>query len=480
MKASRNFRCSIFVIFVLIILITSSLPFPLSSIQSVEGGMYGDIIPTTFELQLLDKINENRTESGVVPLKLNATLWWVARAHSQDMIDYDFFDHKSSEEGQFNGATFKERVNDYAEYQYTYIGETIALKGSGIDVEWCMSAWKNSPPHWDIIINPNFREIGIGLLEGEWGGSPNAGLHTADFAGRSIAVDISVGSSDIVFNPPSPHEGQVVNISANIHNLGVADAYPVDVEFFDGDPDSGGIQIGTEQVPHILVHGESTIVNVTWDTTGKAGGHDIYIVVDRGNIIDETNEGNNMVFKSLMVNATSPPTNPPIHLDEGWNLVSFPHIKSDTSIESVLDSIEGQYDAVQYYNSSDGVDFWKHYHVLKPSHMNDLQNLDNKIGFWIHIIDANGADLTLDGDSPKSPQCISLHQGWNLVGYPSNTSRKRNIALNNLVFGTDIDAVEYHDNSAQRIKKLGENGYMKPGVGYWFHATQECIWIVNN
>jgi len=160
--------------------------------------------------------------------------------------------------------------------------------------------------------------------------------------------------------------------------------------------------------------------------------------------------------------------------------VSFPHIKSDTSIKNVLSSIEGQYDAVQYYNSSDGIDPWKHYHVLKLSHMNDLQNLDNKIGFWIHIIDANGADLTLDGDSLKSPQYISLRQGWNLVGYPSNTSRKRNIALNNLVFGTDIDAVEYHDNSAQRIKKLGENGYMKPGGGYWFHAIQDCVWIVNN
>lgn len=480
MKSSKNLRCSIIVIFALVILITSSLPLQIGTIQSVKGGKYGDIVPTSFELQLLNKINENRTECGVAPLKLNTTLWWVTRAHSQDMIDYDFFDHKSSEEGQFNGATFKERVNDHAEYKSTYIGETIALKGSGIDVEWCMAAWKNSPPHWEIIINPNFREIGIGLLEGEWGGSPNAGLHTADFGGGSIAVDLTVTSSVITFDPPSPNEGQVVNISAGIRNLGMTDAFPVDVAFFDGDPGSGGGKIGTKQIPHILVHGESANVNLLWDTTGKTGGHDIYVVADWGNTIAETNEGNNKAFKSLIVNPTGSPIDPIIHLDEGWNLVSFPHIMSDTSIEHVLSSIDDQYDAVQHYNSSDGNDPWKHHHILKPSHMNDLRNLDNKRGFWIHIIDANGADLTLYGDSPSSPQYISLRQGWNLVGYPSNTSRKRDVALNNLVFGMDIDAVEYYDNSDQRIRKLGEKGYMKPGRGYWLHAIQDCVWIVNN
>ncbi|MEE9150439.1 MAG: CARDB domain-containing protein, partial [Thermoplasmata archaeon] len=387
MKTSKNFRCSATATLVLTMLIASTLSIPISIVHPAEGGKYGNIVPTTLELQLLEKINENRTESGAAPLKLNTSLWWVARAHSQDMIDYDFFDHKSSEEGQFNGATFKERVNDYAEYENGYIGECIALRSSGIDVEWVMSAWKNSPPHWEIIIDPNFREIGIGLHEGEWGGSPNAGLHTADFGGRSIAVDISVNDLDILFDPPSPYEGEEVNISVSVHNLGQTDAFPVMVEFFDGDPDSGGVQIGAElQVPHVLVQGESAIVNVTWDTTGKAGSHDIYVVVDGRNVITETNEGNNRAFKSLMVNVT----NPPIHLSKGWNLASFPYVMSNASIEYVLGSIDGEYDAVQFFNSSDALDPWKHYHVFKPSSMNDLHDLDNKMGFWIHIIDEGG------------------------------------------------------------------------------------------
>jgi uncharacterized protein YkwD len=479
-KALKNIRCSAIVTLVLIMFIASTLSIPISTVHNVEGGKYGNIAPTTYELQLLEKINENRTASGAQSLKLNATLSWVARAHSQDMIDYDFFDHKSSEEGQFNGATFQKRVNIHAEYKNTYIGETIALRSSGIDVEWCMSAWKNSPPHWDIIINPNLKEIGIGLLEGEWSGCPNAGLHTADFGGGAISVDLTVSDFDIAFDPPSPSEGQEVNISANIHSQGLTDAFPVEIKFFDGDPNSGGIQIGAVQIPHILIHGESAVVSRTWDTTGKAGSHEIFVMVDGESIISETNEGNNKAVKSLFVNSANQSTNPPIHLDEGWNLVSFPYLMSNTAIEYVLNSIDGEYNAVQYYSASDDLDSWKHYHVSKPSYMNDLNEINNKMGFWIHITDNDGADLVIDGNAPSSPQNVPLRKGWNLVGYPSTTARKRNIALNNLIFGTEIDAVEYHDNTVQNIKDLEQKDNMKPATGYWIHATQDCTWIVNN
>jgi hypothetical protein len=479
-KTSKNFGCSTIVILILMLFIISTLPIKIGMVHNVEGGKYGNIVPTTFELQLLEKINENRSANNAPPLKLNTTLWWVARAHSQDMIDYDFFDHKSSEEGQFNGATFQERVNNYAEYKNTYIGETIALRSSGIDVEWCMSAWKDSPPHWDIIINPNLKEVGIGLIEGEWSGCSNAGLHTADFGGRSISEDLAIDEGDIMFDIPSPYEGEELNISANIHNQGQTDSFPVNVKFFDGDPESGGVLIGEEQqIPHILNHGESAVISVKWDTTGKAGNHEIYVVLDDENIISEMDEGNNKALKSLVVNPTNSSTNSPIHLDAGWNLVSFPYVVYNTDIEIVLSSIDGDYNAVQWYNAFDSMDCWKHYHTSKPSFMNDLNEIDNKKGFWIHITNNNGADLIINGNAPSSTQNVLLRKGWNLVGYPSTTAKKRDIALDNLTFGNEIDAVEYYESSTQKIKSLGEKGFMKPGRGYWFHATQDCVWTVD-
>jgi uncharacterized protein YkwD len=464
----------IVILFVLVILIVSSIPTQVNVVSNASAGKYGDIAPTSYEFELLNKINENRSANSAPPLKLNSTLWWVARAHSQDMIDNDFFDHTSSQQGPFNGATFRERVNDHAEYQNTYVGECIAVKSSGIDVEWCMSAWKNSPPHWDIIINPNLKEAGIGILVGNWDGYPNSALYTADFGGPGTSVDLVPGPSGIQFDPLNPDQGDVVNIAMTVENSGNTDAYPVNVKFYDGDPASGGVEIGDETVPHILVHGESTEVSMDWDTQGESGIHDIHVVIDEGNVIAETDENNNGVVDSISINAP----NSPIHLDHGWNLVSFPYIVSNEDIGSVLSSISGKFDVVQYYDTSDSNDPWKNHITHKPDGLNDLNQLDNKIGFLIHVTDSNGADLTVSGDVPTSPQAVPLKAGWNLVGYPSATQRSRDLALNNLEFDNHIDVVQYYDTTTNSFLDLDKKDDFQPGVGYWVHATQDCDWMV--
>jgi parallel beta-helix repeat protein len=59
-------------------------------------------------------------------------------------------------------------------------------------------------------------------------------------------------------------------------------------------------------------------------------------------------------------------------LYQGWNLISIPFIQSDTELGTVLSPITDSYDAVQWLNVYDLTDPWKHYHTLKPSHLNDL------------------------------------------------------------------------------------------------------------
>jgi uncharacterized protein YkwD len=466
-------RASAITIITIFILASTSSPF--NVVDLVDAGKYGDITPTAYELQLLDKINENRTDSGVGPLSVNASLLWAARAHSQDMIDYDFFDHASSEEGQFNGATFKERVNNYAEYESGYVGECIAWKSWGIDVEWTMNSWKNSPSHWNIIIDPNFKEIGIGLLSGEWDGYSNAGLHTVDFGGHATSTDLSINEIDIGFQPTSPYEGEDVNISIVINNQGTTDAYPVKAEFYVGDPESGGTSIGTASASHILIHGEDAMLNLMWNTAGYEGDHDIYVVVDPDNDITESDEGNNVVFKSISVNVM----NPPLSLNFGWNLISFPYEVSEKGVENVLDSISGKYDRVQAYDPIGTDSSWLNYNVFKPQKTNSLEDLDNKIGFWIHITDIGGASLEITGDSPSSPWSIDLKEGWNLVGYPSNTERQRGDALNNLYYGTDIEIIQWFDSMNGTYHNLDAGENMKPGIGYFIRANHDCEWIVN-
>jgi hypothetical protein len=167
-----------------------------------------------------------------------------------------------------------------------------------------------------------------------------------------------------------------------------------------------------------------------------------------------------------------------IFLYEGWNLVSTPFIQPFTKLEYVLSSINGSYDAVQWFNSSDSSDHWKHHHISKPSNMNDLTDIGHKIGLWIHITEPDGVLFEYYGTQPTSNKSIPLHQGWNMIGYPSQTNRNRTAALNNLKFGTEVDAVWTFNGATQTWMVIGLGDYFEVGKGYWIHANQECFWEV--
>jgi hypothetical protein len=170
-------------------------------------------------------------------------------------------------------------------------------------------------------------------------------------------------------------------------------------------------------------------------------------------------------------------TNPPIHLSKGWNLVSFPYVVSDSSIENILGSISGQYDAVQAYNSTDIADPWKHYNVNKPGHLNDLNHLDNTMGFWIYINDPSGADLVVDGDIPTIPTDIPLNAGWNLVGLP----RTDYITVAEVRSGLTGPITVYESNpfgDPLDLIILDFDNVMSPENGFWMHSPVNQIWTV--
>ncbi|UCE36100.1 MAG: exo-alpha-sialidase [Thermoplasmata archaeon] len=167
-----------------------------------------------------------------------------------------------------------------------------------------------------------------------------------------------------------------------------------------------------------------------------------------------------------------------IQLYEGWNLVSIPFIQMDTSLESVLDSINGSYDAVQWYDVNDASDPWKHHHISKPQNLNDLDTIDHKTGFWIHITKPGGVLLQCSGIILTENQSITLKTGWNLVGYPSLSNKSRTFALNNLTFDLEVDAIWTYNASSQKWEQIGEFDYFEKGRGYWIHAKTDCVWEV--
>ncbi len=140
--------------------------------------------------------------------------------------------------------------------------------------------------------------------------------------------------------------------------------------------------------------------------------------------------------------------------------------------------IDGWYDAVQWYNVSDSSDPWKHNQNSKPSHLNDLTDIDHTMGFWIHITNPGDTVFLYNGTQPTSNQSIPLHPGWNMVGYPSLTNRNRTAALNNLTFGAEVDAIWTFNAATRKWEEIGAGDYFEVGRGYWIHATQECVWEV--
>ncbi len=166
-----------------------------------------------------------------------------------------------------------------------------------------------------------------------------------------------------------------------------------------------------------------------------------------------------------------------IILKQGWNLISIPLIQSDTNLSKVLLSIDGLYDAVQWYNITDTLDSWKHFKVGKPFG-NDLFELNLTLGFWVHITPPGDTIFLYNGTQPIVNQNIDLYPGWNLVGYPSNTSYNRTDGLNNIIFTTEVDAVWTYNAATQKWKELGPSDYFEIGRGYWVHSKVTKTWIV--
>lgn len=167
-----------------------------------------------------------------------------------------------------------------------------------------------------------------------------------------------------------------------------------------------------------------------------------------------------------------------IQLYEGWNMISLAPFIMDTSIETALESIAGKYEEVQWYDSSDPADPWKHYVPGKPFG-NDLTDILPERGIWIHMTE--DALLIHDNIVPFKdvpPTVIPLLEGWNFVGYPSVTTRAVDLALVNITY----DLVQTYDTeSGNWLSWDGNYGdlvNMELSRGYWIQVPFEQVWNI--
>ncbi|MEE9489758.1 MAG: hypothetical protein V3V91_04880, partial [Thermoplasmata archaeon] len=158
------------------------------------------------------------------------------------------------------------------------------------------------------------------------------------------------------------------------------------------------------------------------------------------------------------------------HMEKGKQIASIPLAQADTTLETVLQTLDGSYKHVRYYKSSDQGPHWKSYWTFKK--YRTLFDIDHTMGFWIDITKPDY--LVVAGLVPEMTQ-IDLGHAWSFVGYPSFVDRTLSQAL------AEVDwekAQGYDDNPPFNLKQLSGSDVMTAGEGYWVWVDLPQTWDI--
>jgi len=111
---------------------------------------------------LINFVNQSRQAEGLQPLIRSEKLDQAAMLKAQDMINNDYFSHQSPQ-GITPWYWFLKTG-----YDYKYAGENLAI--GFLNSNEVFDAWYNSPSHKENILNPNYKEIGIAVLDKNFSG----------------------------------------------------------------------------------------------------------------------------------------------------------------------------------------------------------------------------------------------------------------------------------------------------------------------
>ena len=116
---------------------------------------------TALDLELLtfELINQQRSKSNLQPLAWSDDAAKIARLHSENMANYNFFSHTG-----LDGLLVNDRADFFGVKKWQAIGENIAYnQGFENPVEFAVERWMQSPKHRDNLLNSRWKESGIGI-----------------------------------------------------------------------------------------------------------------------------------------------------------------------------------------------------------------------------------------------------------------------------------------------------------------------------
>ncbi len=131
-------------------------------------------------------INDQRSAQGLAPLRADGALAAAASGHSLEMAAQDYFDHVSP--GGSDPLARIRRAGYLGRSQNFAIGENIdAATGSLCTPAATVDRWMHSPAHRANILNPAFRDTGVGVAPAAPAllGRGQGATYTEDFGARN-------------------------------------------------------------------------------------------------------------------------------------------------------------------------------------------------------------------------------------------------------------------------------------------------------
>jgi uncharacterized protein YkwD len=123
--------------------------------------------PAFVQQRVLDLVNAARAHGrrcgresfdAAPPMQPSALLQKAAASHARDMASHEYFDHRARD-----GSEPRDRVRRTG-YRWSLIGENIAFGPE--TAEEVVAGWLASPGHCSNIMDPRFRELGVGVARG--------------------------------------------------------------------------------------------------------------------------------------------------------------------------------------------------------------------------------------------------------------------------------------------------------------------------
>ncbi|MBN9621646.1 MAG: CAP domain-containing protein [Actinobacteria bacterium] len=141
--------------------------------------------PSTLSLHVMRTsvlclMNRVRVHHNLRPLTYNQDLKTSASAHSVSMVVHGYFAHEGP------GGSVDSRVSrsGYLAGNGAFtVGENIAAGAGNQGSPWqIFQDWMHSPPHRANILDPHYRDAGVGVARGyPLGGGGDAATYTVDF-----------------------------------------------------------------------------------------------------------------------------------------------------------------------------------------------------------------------------------------------------------------------------------------------------------